>query len=104
MELPVSLQLRELLLALALGLGFGAVYDLGRPLRRGRVLTAAADGLYVLSVLVCLLAFALYAGRGRLRLFALAAAALSGSIWLCLSHSLRKKWKKWQKPAKRQKK
>ena len=57
MELPVSLQLRELLLALALGLGFGAVYDLGRPLRRGRVLTAAADGLYVLSVLVCLLVF-----------------------------------------------
>ena len=104
MELPVSLQLRELLLALALGAGFAAVYDLMRPLRRGPVLTAAADGIYVLAVLLSLLAFALYAGRGRLRLFALAAMAVSGSFFLWFHRRLRKKRKKLQKPPKRQQK
>lgn len=101
MELPVSLQLRELLLALAFGLGFGVLYELLRPLRRGRVSTAAADGLYVLTALAALLTFALYAGRGRLRLFALAAMAVSGSLWLLFSRLLRKNWKKRQKAAKR---
>lgn len=84
MELPVSLQLRELGLALALGAGFGLLYDLLRPLRRGRITTALADLLYALLILLGLLLFTLYAGRGRLRLFALAAIGLSGGLWLKL--------------------
>lgn len=84
MELPVSLQLRELSLALALGAGFGLLYDLLRPLRRGRLSTALADLVYALLALFGLLLFTLYAGRGRLRLFALGAMGLSGGLWLGL--------------------
>ena len=82
MELPVILQLRELGLALAFGAIAGLVYDLLRPLRQGRWSTWTADALYALLLLLSLLLFALYAGRGRLRLFALIAMALSGSLWL----------------------
>lgn len=88
MELPVRLQLRELGLALALGAGLGLWYDLLRPLRRGRVSTPLWDGFYCLSLLLSLLAFAVYAGRGRLRLFALGAMALSGGLWLRLCSPL----------------
>ena len=84
MELPVSLQLRELGWALALGALFGLLYDLLRPLRRGPASTALADLLFCLPLLPALLLFALYAGRGRLRLFAPAAMALSGGLWLRL--------------------
>lgn len=84
MELPVALQLRELGLALGTGVLFGLLYDLLRPLRRGRVSTALADLLYSLALLAGLLLFALYAGRGRLRLFAPAAMGLSGALWLGL--------------------
>lgn len=84
MELPVCLQLRELGLALGLGAGFGLLYGLLRPLRRGRLTTALADGFYGLLLLIGLLLFALYVGRGRLRLFAAAAMGLSGSLWLGL--------------------
>lgn len=91
MELPVLLQLRELGLALATGAAFALFYDLLRPLRRGRALTTLLDLLYVLTVSVCLLFFALYAGRGRLRLFALAAMAVSGSLCLWAAGALRKR-------------
>ena len=84
MELPVSLQLRELGWALALGAGLGLLQDLLRPLRRGPVTAALADLLFCLVLLVSLLVFTLYAGRGRLRIFALAALFLSGSLWLGL--------------------
>ena len=84
MELPVALQLREFGWALLFGAGAGLAQDLLRPLRRGRVSTALADALYCLLLLLGLLLFALYAGRGRLRIFALAAMALSGGLWLRL--------------------
>jgi len=84
MELPVALQLRELELALALGLGLAWSYELLRPLRRGRVSTALTDGLWCLLLLLSLLGFALWAGRGRLRIFAAAAMGLSGGLWLGL--------------------
>lgn len=93
MELPVGLQLRELELALATGVCLGLLYTLLWPLRRNRFLTMGADLLYVLAVLATLLGFALYAGRGRLRLFALIAIFLSGSLWLWGSAKLRKKKK-----------
>ncbi|MBR4701981.1 MAG: spore cortex biosynthesis protein YabQ [Oscillospiraceae bacterium] len=70
MELPVITQLRELLYALAVGAGLGLCYDLLRPLRRGRWTTGLTDLIYCLLTLATLLGFALYAGRGRLRLFA----------------------------------
>ena len=70
MELPVLTQLRELLYALAVGAGLGLCYDLLRPLRRGRWTTGLTDLIYCLLTLATLLGFALYAGRGRLRLFA----------------------------------
>lgn len=101
MELPVSLQLRELGWALALGAALGLVYRLLRPLRRGRYLTAAADLVYGLCVLTALLGFALYAGRGRLRLFAVAGIALSGGLCLCATGLFRKKMIKITKKAKK---
>lgn len=104
MELPVGLQLRELELALALGAGLSLLYALLGPLRRGRLLTALLDLLYVLAVLVSLLAFALYAGRGRLRIFALAAMALSGALGLGLWSLVRKRTKNFAKSCKKSKK
>lgn len=101
MELPVGLQLRELALALALGAALALLYDLLRPLRRGSGLTAWMDLLYVLAVFVSLLGFALYAGRGRLRLFALAAMGLSGGLWLAFDSFVRKIMKKTVKYAKK---
>ena len=85
MELPVTLQLQELGWALGLGAGLGLLYDLLRPLRRGKWSIALTDGLYALLVLLALLLFALYAGRGRLWLFALAAIGASGALWLRLA-------------------
>ena len=84
MELPVLLQFQELLWALALGAGLGLLYDLLRPLRHGRWRTALTDALYVLLMLSALMLFALYAGRGRLRLFALAGMGCAGGLWLWL--------------------
>ena len=84
MELPVALQLRELELAAAAGLGLALAYELLRPLRRGRVTTLLADIFWCLLVFAGLLAFALWAGRGRLRLFAAAASCLSCGLWLGL--------------------
>ena len=84
MELPVFLQLRELGRALAVGAAAGLFYDLLRPLRRGRWSTWASDAFYSLVLLLALLLFALYAGRGRLRLFALISMALTGTLWLWL--------------------
>ncbi len=101
MELPVSLQLRELGYALALGAALGLLYEQLRPLRRGRFLTAAADLIYVLVVFVSLLGFALYAGRGRLRLFALAGMALSGGLCLWLCTQFRRIMKNFAKKAKK---
>ena len=83
MELPVGLQLRELLLALCTGAAFGLLYDFLRLLRgSSRLLAAAADLLYSLLLLIGLLVFALYAGRGRLRLFALIFMAMGGTAYL----------------------
>lgn len=85
MELPVHVQLRELLLALATGLCLGLAYDLLRPLRRGRWSTALTDLIYSLLNLLALLCFSLYAGRGRLRIFAVVAvfAGLCVWLWIC---------------------
>ena len=101
MELPVRLQLRELALALALGAAFGLLYDLLRPLRRGRIGRTLTDLVYVLTVFVALQAFALYVGRGRLRLFAPAAMALSGGLWLRLSAAVGRAAKKFVKKRKK---
>lgn len=101
MELPVRLQLQELGWALALGAALALVYELLRPLRRGRSLTAAADLVYGLAVLIALLGFSLYAGRGRLRLFALAGMALSGGLCLRLGAQFRRIMKKIAKKAKK---
>ena len=56
-----------------------------------------ADVLWCLSLLAVLPGFTLYAGRGRLRLFALLAMGLSGGLWTALSGQLRKRWKKLRK-------
>lgn len=91
MELPVSVQLRELLLALGSGAALGLLNDLLRPLRRGRLSAALSDLFLCLAALIGLLLFAVYAGRGQLRLFALAAMGLGGGLWLrCCSPLLRR--------------
>ena len=97
MELPVSAQLWELGWALALGLGLGLLNGLLRPLRRGRGLTALADLLWCLALLTVLLAFPLYAGRGRLRAVDLLAMALSGGLWTAISAAVRKGLRSRQK-------
>ena len=102
MELPVTLQLRELGWALALGAGLGLLYELLRPLRRGPWITGIADLLYCLTVFLSLMAFALYAGRGRLRLFAPAAMALSGGLCLAGLGALRRRVKKYWRKRKKQ--
>ena len=81
MELPVSTQAGELLAAWILGLLLGVSYDLLRPLRRGRITTALTDLLFCLLTTLSLLAFLLYAGRGRLRIFALFGMLAGASIW-----------------------
>ena len=90
MELPVSTQAGELLASVILGWGLGIAYDLLRPLRRGPRTTALTDALYCLLTLLALLAFLLYAGRGRLRIFALAGISAGAAAWfLTLSRPLR---------------
>ena len=82
MELPVLTQLRELGWALITGLLLGLWYDALRPLRRGRGTGALTDGFYVLTVLVTLLGFTVYGGRGHLRIFAVAAIWAAGALHL----------------------
>ena len=90
MELPVRVQLSELGWALAVGAALGLLYDLMRPLRRGRISTAAADLLYSLLLLLTLLAFGLYAGRGRLRVYALSFMTAAFVLyWLTLGRAVR---------------
>ena len=101
MELPVSFQLRELELALALGAAFALWFCLLGPLRRGRISTAVMDLVYVLTVFLSLLAFALYVGGGRLRLIALGAMAFSGGICLRIAVYFRKKLKNFGKTSKK---
>lgn len=97
MELPVQIQLRELGWALAVGAGMGLLNELLRPVRRGKALTALADFLWCLILLIALLAFTIYAGRGRLRAAALLAMALSGGLWTGLLSTLRKRLKSLRK-------
>lgn len=81
MVLPVSTQAGELLAAGILGLLLGVCYDLLRPLRRGRVTTALTDLLFCVITTLSLLAFLLYGGRGRLRIFALLGMLAGASLW-----------------------
>ena len=97
MELPVQVQLRELGWALALGAGMGLLNGLLRPVRWGKALTALADFLWCLILLIALLGFTIYAGRGRLRAAALLAMALSGGLWTGLFSALRKGLKRLRK-------
>ena len=81
MELPVARQAVEFAWAAALGLALGCWYDVLRALRRRHPrLTVPADGLYCLTALLALLAFALYAGRGMMRLFALLGMGLGAML------------------------
>lgn len=100
MELPVQIQLRELGWALAAGAGMGLVNDLLRPVRRGKALTALADSLWCLTLLLTLFSLTLYPGRGRLRAVALLAMALSGGLWTAASGALRKSVKTLRKKRK----
>ena len=100
MELPVWLQLRELGWALAVGAGMALLNGLLRPLRRGSGSTALADVLWCFDLLISLLGFTIYPGRGRLRAVALLAMTLSGGLWTAASAALRKLLKKRQKNCK----
>lgn len=85
MELPVSLQCVELLRAAALGFGLGLYYDVLRCIRgRSRVLTHLFDLLFGLTLLLSLLLFALYAGRGDFRLFAFVGILCGASLYFLL--------------------
>ena len=82
MELPLRLQALQLAAAVALGAALGVFYDLLRALRRRAPgLTVPADVLFVLIFFLALLALALYAGGGLLRLFFCPAVALGAGIY-----------------------
>ena len=82
MELPVSLQAAQFLWAAALGIALALFYDLLRALRRRHPrLTRPADALFCIVLLPALLLFALYAGRGRFRLFFYPAIFLGGALY-----------------------
>lgn len=84
MELPVTDQLAELAKALILGFLLGFCYDLIRPLRRGRASTACTDLLFCLLTLAALLAFTIYGGRGRLRIFGILGICLGAAGYFVL--------------------
>lgn len=95
MELPVIIQLRELAAALLLGAVLGMWYDFLRPFRRGRASAVGADLLFSVTTLAALLAFTLYGGRGRLRIFALLGMCAGGTLYfLSVSRFLRRGWER----------
>ena len=71
MELPVLFQAEQFAQAVLLGGLLGLVYDLLRAPRRFLPkLAGVLDALFLLALLLSLLFFALYAGQGQFRLFA----------------------------------
>ena len=86
MGLPITAQAFQAALALLSGLLLAALYDFLKALRlraaRGWF-TAAADALFCAALLPALFVYALGPGEGRLRLFALASAALGWALWRC---------------------
>ena len=72
MELPLTLQGQQFLLAALMGAAFGLLYDILRGLRRvARWATHLLDVLFVLSFLFGSLLFALWIGNGEYRVFML---------------------------------
>ena len=73
MELMISRQALGLLLALALGVLTGLLYDLVRPFRRrgGAVLAVLMDLLFSLAAGTCAFIYAMGASSGRLGLWEL---------------------------------
>ena len=72
MELPLTLQGQQFLLAALMGVVFGLLYDFLRGLRRtARWTTHLLDVLFVLSFLFGSLLFALWIGNGEYRVFML---------------------------------
>ena len=71
MELMISRQALGLLLALALGVLTGLLYDLVRPFRRrgGAVLAVLMDLLFSLAAGICAFIYAMGASSGRLGLW-----------------------------------
>ena len=85
MGLAISSQLRQLVLFAALGAALGLWYDLLSPLRRGRLLTAAADLLFALSALAGLFGMGQFSAEGALYLYMAACAAAGFALWLHLA-------------------
>jgi len=82
MELPVSLQGAQFAGAFALGLALAAAYDLFRAVRRAHPrLTRPLDALYCLLLLISLLLYALYPGRGEFRVFFYPGIFLGALLW-----------------------
>ena len=82
MSQPVLGQLRQFLLAAALGGGLAAFSTLLRAVRLLRPrLTHLCDALFGLVLTPALLLLALYAGAGRFRLFFVPALALGAAVF-----------------------
>ncbi len=82
MELPVSLQGAQFAGAFALGLALAACYDIFRAVRRAHPrLTRPLDALYCLLLLLSLLLYALYPGRGEFRVFFYPGIFLGALLW-----------------------
>ena len=80
--LPVSLQGRQILTAVGLGLSLGGVYDLLRGFRRIRPgCTWLMDLIFGLLLLISLLWFMLYPGLGMLRGYDLLAVCAGAVLW-----------------------
>ena len=74
MERPITQELMQALLSLALGAGVGTAYDFLRELRRagGRLAAVLCDLVFCAGLCFGLFAFGLGPGEGSLRLFMLA--------------------------------
>ena len=82
MEIPVWLQSWQFALAVAAGLGLAALYDIFRGLRHTwRFFTVPLDTAFCLAAFLTLMAWSIYVGRGRFRLFLLPGAALGAMTW-----------------------
>lgn len=97
MEIVLSRQAALLGQSLAFGAGLAVLYDLLRPIRRGRPrLTALTDGLYCLTALLAIFLFLLRPGKGELRLDTICGIAGGAMAWVCLlSPLLRPVWDFW---------
>ena len=88
METPITLQLYQMGLSLAAGVGLGLVYDLLRALRRTVGAAPAADAAFWCIACAGLFCLGMAPGQGQLRIFMAACAVAGAGAYLALGSPL----------------